>query len=49
MKEVSGLHTMDGLNVASDLINELRELLQMHRGTVLCILHILNALQQQML
>lgn len=45
MKEVLGLRTMNGLNVASDLINELRELLQMHRGTILGILHILNALQ----
>ncbi len=40
------LRTMDGLDVASDLINELRELLQVHCGTVLGVLHILDALQQ---
>ena len=37
---------MDSLNVASDLIDELRQLLEMHCGPILCVLHILNSLQQ---
>ena len=36
---------MDGVDIASDLINELRQLLQVHRGAILCVLYILNALQ----
>ncbi len=43
------LHTMDGLDVASDLVDELRKLLQVHCGPVLGVLHILNALQQHTL
>ena len=43
------MHTMDGLDVAPDLINELGELLQVHCGTILCVLHILNALHQRIL
>lgn len=37
---------MDGVNVASDLINKLRQLLQVHCGAILCVLYILNALRQ---
>lgn len=40
-------HTMDGLDVGSDLVDELRQLLQVHGGAIPGVLHILNALQHQ--
>ena len=42
-----GSRTVDGLNVGSDLVNELRQLLKVHGGPIPGVLHILDALQCQ--